>query len=117
MVDGKPYGDEDNEASRKDLELANKIEIHIHPDGKGNTPDIEASSAPITVHGNAGEVTTSNATVHVGRDVTGDVETSNGAITVNGDVHGNAQTSNANIRAKAVAGKCKTSNGDIYTNG
>jgi hypothetical protein len=110
LVDGQSY----QEADAESMLLAEKIEIHIHPDATGIVPDVTASCVPIVVHGNARDVQTSNASVTVDQNVLGDVETSNGKITVNGNISGNATTSNASIHAKAVAKLCHTSNGNIY---
>lgn len=114
FVDGVKFGGNTDEPSQKEIDVAQKIEVHIHPDSKGNVPDITAAHVPVTVHGSAKSVFNSNGLITVQQNVEGNVQTSNGEIKVGGNVGGNATTSNANIKAKAVLSRCSTSNGNIY---
>jgi hypothetical protein len=115
FVDGVKFGGNADEPSQKEIDLAKKFEVHIHPDSKGNVPDITAANVPVTVHGSAKSVFNTNGLITVQQNVEGNVQTSNGQIHVGGNVGGNATTSNANIKAKAVLSRCSTSNGSIYT--
>jgi hypothetical protein len=119
-VDGKVWNTDDaqNKALSSDMAIANKIEIHIHPDAKGNVPDISSETNQIVVHGNAKKVRSGTGKIHIQGNsgqaesstgnvqidgyVTGDVTTSTGNINIAGDIHGSAESSTGNIRAKQI---------------
>lgn len=119
-VDGKVWNTDDaqNKALSNDLTIASKIEIHIHPDAKGNIPDVSSETNQIIVHGNAKSVRSGTGNIHVQGNsgktqsstgdiqidgyVTGDVTNSTGDVRIGGDVHGTAETSTGDIHAKRI---------------
>jgi hypothetical protein len=69
-LDGKLYDEKNSTDLEKDMMVANKIELHIHPIGDKQAPNITTSSN-VVVHGNAGDVRSTDGDVEIGGTVTG----------------------------------------------
>lgn len=98
FVDGRSWTNdfEQRSALAKDLQIAKKIELHIHP-SKNRLPNVVSNVGLTVVHGNA----------H-------DVSSDTGDIRVFGDVLNNARSDVGNIHIKGtLRGAAKTDTGDI----
>lgn len=115
-VDGKVWSADDtqNKTLTQDLAIASKIELHIHPDAKGNTPDVSSEMNQVIVHGNVRNATASSGNIQIDGYATGNVTSSSGDITIGGDVHGSSSSSSGDIKIGGdVHGSAETSSGDI----
>jgi hypothetical protein len=112
-LDGKLYDEKNSTDLEKDMMVANKIELHIHPIGDKQAPNITTSSN-VVVHGNAGDVRSTDGDVEIGGTVTGSVKTEDGNVTIAGDVHGDVKTEDGNIHTREIKGKCIAAGDDDF---
>lgn len=115
VADGQVWSGKDA-PNAKDLSIANKIEIHVHVDGKEATPcTIQADhAAAVIVHGSVGgDVRTVAGSIQVDGNAAQDVSSTNGGIVIKGSVGGNVSTTNGGVRTGAVRGRVSSVNGSI----
>lgn len=111
-VDGKEW--KDGSPASKELEIASKIEVHLYPTEKCPIHSVQTVSAPVIVHGNAGDVSTTDGGVNIKGNVTGRVTTTDGSINVGGNVGGNVSAVDGSVRVTGdIGGSVSTVDGNI----